>query len=231
MKAPKLVGDALADFQGRLLAWFEKHARSFPWRLRRDAYAIMIAEKLLQQTAAKGVVVEAYNQVLAAYPAVEHLSNADVADLEVILYRLGLTYRAREVVQFAQFVMRERGGQIPRNLPELVMLPGVGEYSARAIMSFAYGADVAVVDTNVARFLYRICGIQGTMPANPVRKHWLVELASGLVPAGRSREYNLAVLDLCALVCKPRKPDCGMCPVRRHCVFGMSVHEEVPVAS
>ncbi len=220
MAAPELKGDELVAFRESLLGWFAEHGREFPWRMRRDAYAIMVSEKLLQQTAAKEVVVRAYDALLAAYPALVDLSQAAVDDLEVLLRPLGLTYRSRELVQLAQHLVKQCSGQIPESLSGLMQLPGIGEYSARAILSFAYGADLAVVDTNVARFLHRLYGIEGKLPANPARKRPLVELADGLVPAGRSRPYNLAVLDLCALVCSPRKPQCGACPVRIHCSFG-----------
>jgi A/G-specific adenine glycosylase len=104
----------------------------------------------------------------------------------------------------------------------LIALPGVGDYSARAVLSFAFGEDVPIVDTNVARFLYRLCGLPGPMPANPARKRSLIELAGELVPAGRAKEFNLAILDLCAQICRPKNPLCTDCPVNLYCICNVN---------
>lgn len=209
-----------AAFQNALLAWYECHRRRFPWRRKRDPYAILIAEKLLQQTAAREVVVGAYKQILRQYPTPRRLANARVLDIEEIIRPLGFLYRAKELQALGRELVARHRGQAPRTLNELLALPGVGDYAARAVLSFAYGEDVPIVDTNVARFLYRVYGIEGRMPSNPARKKSLIELAATLVPSGRSKEWNLAILDLCAMVCTPAKPKCAICPVKKYCVYG-----------
>ena len=212
----------MAQFQQHLLEWYGKHGRSFPWRDTSDGYAVLVAEKLLQQTVVRQAVVDAYLEIMKRYPAPLELSRADPADIEPLIRPLGFLYRARELVAMAQAIMSSYGGQVPRSIKGLMALPGVGEYGARAVLSFAFGEPIAIVDTNVARLLYRLYGIPGTLPANPARKRRLVELADALLARTRAKSYNLAVLDLCAMICKPAKPRCTDCPVLAFCSFGRS---------
>lgn len=208
------------EFQLCLLGWFESWGRGFPWRDTRDPFAIIVAEKLLQQTRVRDDVVFAYQTILTAYPTPEALSSANVADLEEMVRPLGLKYRAAELKTMAIDLVNNHEGRVPDDLQQLLNLTGVGSYSARAVLSFAYGADMPVVDTNVARILYRVFAIQGDMPANPARKKSLIELAGSILPDGHSREFNFALLDLGALVCVARSPNCLSCPVAKLCVYG-----------
>lgn len=204
----------------RLLRWFQKAGRSFPWRSQRDPYAILVAEKLLQQTAARSVVIEAYCALLTRYPTAAELARADVRTLIRIVQPLGLSYRAIELRALGQSLMSEFGGHVPADLRDLMSLPGVGDYAARAVLSFAFDQDVPVVDTNVARFLYRFFGLTAPFPANPARKKNLIELAESLIPKGRARDFNFAILDLCAAICRPGQPQCERCPVQLSCAYG-----------
>lgn len=215
----------ISGIQDWLLAWFERSRRDFPWRHTDNPYIVLVTEKLLQQTAARDSVVKAFHDLTTLYPSVSELADADDAELERILAPLGFHYRAKELKVLARTLLEEHGGSVPADLKQLKALPGVGDYMARAVLSFAYGQDVAVVDTNVARFLYRVFAIPGPMPSNPARKRTLLELAQELVPSGRSKEFNLAVLDLCALVCTPTKPKCTECPVQPFCDFGQKALE------
>jgi A/G-specific adenine glycosylase len=203
-----------------LLRWFRKSGRSFPWRLHRDPYAILIAEKLLQQTAARPGVVDAYSELLARYPSIKSLARADIRTLNRIVRPLGLGYRAKELRQIARTLVSLFGGAVPSEISELMLLPGVGEYAARAVSCFAFGQHVAIVDINVARFLYRVFDISEPFPANPARKRSLIEMATNLLPKGHAREFNLAILDLCAAVCRPTRPHCEICIIRKYCGYG-----------
>jgi A/G-specific adenine glycosylase len=204
----------------RILRWASKSGRGFPWRLERDPYAVLIAEKLLQQTAARKVVVEAYEEIVREFGTPEQLAHADINVLAGIIRPLGLSYRARELKLLGQVLIFRHNGKVPDNLRELKALPGVGDYAARAVLSFALNEDVPVVDTNVARFLYRFFGIGGVFPKNPARKKDLIELAATLVPKGRSKVFNLALLDFCAAVCLSKVPRCSVCPLQGICSFG-----------
>jgi len=222
----ELTGRKVLEIQRRLLDWFHLSGRQFPWRQTRNPYAVLLAEKLLQQTVVREDVIHAYNNLLAAYPTPIALAEADTEDIRDIIQTLGLHYRAQELVVLAQQICEKYDGYIPRDFKSLISLFGVGDYIARAVLCFAFGQDVPVVDTNVARILYRLFELSGPMPANPARKRSLIELAGSLVPTGQSREFNLAMLDLGALVCKTSAPECALCPIASVCELGVSVIEE-----
>lgn len=202
-----------------LLSWFVENQRDFPWRNTRDPYAILIAEKLLQQTAAREAVVLAYKDLLSAYPTPQDLASAEHADLLEVIRPLGFHFRAKELISLATAILEQYDGVVPHTLRELKSLPGVGEYVARAVLSFAFDEDIAIVDTNVARWLYRVLGVERLLPSNPARNRQLLLLATGLLPPGRSRDFNFAVLDLCSQVCLARCPLCPSCPLQEICAY------------
>jgi len=210
------------QFQENLLNWFVKFQRDFPWRRTSNPFYVLLAEKLLQQTVARQTVVDAYSKLIADYPDPFRLSQAEIRDIEDVIRPLGFLYRAKELRSLAQELVDRHHGQIPTNLADLLALTGVGDYAARAVLSFAFRQDVPIVDTNVARLLHRIFGIKDPLPANPARKKFLINLAQEILPPGKAREYNLALLDLCALVCKLQNPQCNQCPVRKFCIYGLS---------
>jgi A/G-specific adenine glycosylase len=187
--------------------------------LQPSPYAVLIAEKLLQQTAAIDKLVEVYNRIINTYPTPRLLADAEISTLEDIIRPLGLRYRAKELRDMANELIARHNGEVPRDLKRLIELPGVGDYAARAVLSLAFGENIPVVDTNIARFLYRTFGLKGPLPSNPARKRTLTELAGKLIPKGHAREFNLALLDLCAQVCKANKPQCLECPIKTHCAY------------
>jgi DNA (cytosine-5)-methyltransferase 1 len=217
--------DRVANIQNNLLNWFKHNRRSFPWRKTRNAYRILIAEKLLQQTAATDNVVSAYRTIIASYPHVQSLSKANPAHLKKIIGKLGFVYRAEELPKLAQEIVASHSGRIPRKLRDLLALPGVGDYTARAIMTFAYDENIPIVDTNIARLIHRIYGITDRLPANPARNKQLIGIAANLVPPGRSRDFNLAALDLCATICTARQPKCFECPIQKECETGREMSD------
>jgi len=200
-----------------LLSWFKIAGRKFPWRETRNPYKILIAEKLLQQTSTRPTLIEAYNGLTKRYPVVGDLAGADIEDILHFVQPLGFHYRAAELVKLAKTIQDKHCGSIPADIDQLMKLPGVGDYIARAILCFGFGEDVPIVDTNVARILYRLFNFPGKMPANPARKKSLIKLAGWLIPKGEAREFNLAVLDLGALVCKSHRPKCFDCPLSSIC--------------
>lgn len=200
--------------------WFEINARSFPWRYVEDPFQILLAEKLLQQTAARDHVVAIYRELIHRYPDAHSLAHASLEDLQTLLSPLGLFSRSKELIQLASQIENQYGGQLPIQLNLLRKLGGIGEYIARAVACFGFGQSVAIVDTNVARWLYRMFGITGNVPENPARNSKLLGLATQLVPVDNAKRYNWAILDLCASVCTARKPKCDVCPLNAICQFG-----------
>ncbi len=209
----------IESFQSSLLAWWEKNQRQFPWRKTADPYKILIAEKLLQQTAATDNVVRAYRQIVTKYPNWYALAKARVGELRGIVEPLGFKYRASELVSLARSLCKHHASELPRDLRQLLKLPGVGDYCARALMSFAFGQRFGVIDTNVARFLVRYFGLPLRISKNPARDRRLHAVADALMPAAKSKEINLAILDICSAHCKAREPQCSGCPMQGSCAF------------
>ena len=143
------------QFRRRLMAWYRKHARELPWRGIHDAYATWLSEIMLQQTRV-AAVQERYVKFLKQYPTLQDLAKADELDVLTLWSGLGYYRRARMLHRAAQFVVRELGGELPSTAAELRTLPGVGDYTAAAIASIAFGESIAVVDGNVERVLLRI---------------------------------------------------------------------------
>jgi A/G-specific adenine glycosylase len=157
--------------------------------------------------------------VLARYPTVQAMARAPVDDVKSITDPLGYKVRGRWLHASALAVAEGRGGYFPQTLDELLRLPGVGRYTAGALMSFAHRRDAPILDTNVARVLRRYFGIPAPARAR-TRPLW--ELASAIIPRGKGYLINQAVLDLGAMVCRSRNPRCDVCPLRRGCRWHVS---------
>mgnify|MGYP000468091016 CR=1 FL=1 len=212
----------IIEIQKSLINWFEEEGREFPWRISKNPFHILISEKLLQQTIAREQVIKAYETLIKRYPSAEGLAKAQITDIRSIIKPLGLLYRAIELLTMAGEIEERYQGVVPNNIEELLSLTGVGDYSARAVLSFAYNKDEPIVDTNVARFLFRFLGLEGSIPQNPARSKILRKHAKALIPKGNSRNFNFAILDLCSKICKPRKPLCSKCPIQPLCEYGTS---------
>jgi A/G-specific adenine glycosylase len=219
MELPEPLQQNKSKLQRSLLDWYAANRRDFPWRNTNNPFEVLLAEKLLQQTKARDIVVRIYTDLLAEYPTAQVLMNATVEELREVIQPLGLAYRASEIRQMAAEVVELHGGEVPSNLKELLNLTGVGDYCARAVLSFAYNEDVPIVDTNIARLLHRLCGIEQSLPANPARKKYLRSLATQLLPESEVRDFNLAMLDVCAAVCTSQNPKCCSCPLQEFCAY------------
>jgi len=216
-KRRPLPGAALA-FRRRLLGWYDRHRRRLPWRGVRDPYAVLVSEIMLQQTQVARVV-EFYPRFLARYPTLEDLAAAPADAVRESWEGLGYYARARNLHAAAREVVGRLGGELPRDADGLRRLPGIGRYTAGAVASLAFGADVPAVDTNAARVLARAFGVRGRKKsARRERRVW--RLAAALVPRGRSSDWNQALMDLGATYCTARAPRCATCPVRRRCRTG-----------
>ena len=213
-----------------LLDWFAKHKRALPWRATRDPYRIWVSEVMLQQTQA-ATVIPFYERFLERFPDLAALANADDAALMKAWEGLGYYARARHLRAAAQTVLREHGGKLTASRDELLTLPGFGPYTAAAVASLAFGEDCAAVDGNVLRVLARVYAVDEDIRRSATRRR-LQQLADDLVPSGRAGEFNEALMELGALVCRPKKPDCDACPIRRFCcAVQQGRTRELPVKS
>ncbi len=201
------------SFQRRVLAWYAAHGRDLPWRKTRDPYAILLSEVLSHQTQISRVV-PVYEILLRRYPTAQAMAAAPVEAVKAITDPLGYKIRGQWLHGAALQVADRFGGAFPETLKDLRRLPGVGRYTAGAVMNFAHHRDAPVLDTNVARLLRRYFGIQVQARAR-TRELWL--LAAAVIPRGKGYLINQALMDLGAMVCRPRNPGCAICPVRRGC--------------
>jgi A/G-specific adenine glycosylase len=211
----KLTPGVLAGFQRRLLAWFRANRRDFPWRRGRDPYRIWLAEVMLQQTRI-AAVLPYYRRFLRKFPGVRALARAREANVLKAWSGLGYYGRARNLRRAAQQIVARHGGKFPRELGAALALPGVGRYTAAAVLSIAYGAPLAVLDGNVARVLARLFAVQDDLRD---AKRWqsLQESANALLDPKSPGDWNQAVMELGATLCTPRAPQCLLCPVAEFC--------------
>ena len=193
-----------------LLVWGASQLRDLPWRRERDPWRILVAEVMLQQTQADRVIPR-WRAFLDAYPAPVDCAADPLGEVLRRWQGLGYPRRARDLHATAALVTRDHGGRLPDDLGSLLALPGVGPYTARAVLTFAFEHDVGVVETNIARVLARASGERLTG-----RRAQAV--ADALVPPGRGWSWNQVMMDLGALVCRP-VPRCAECPLRATCAW------------
>lgn len=199
----------------RLLAWYRQNQRSLPWRKTNDPYRIWISEIMLQQTQVD-TVIPYYHRFLKAFPTVSSLARAPLQKVLKVWENLGYYSRARNMHAAARMIVEKFGGQIPDNWEEIKSLPGVGLYTAGAILSIAYGQTIPAVDGNVRRILCRLFAIRKPVDDTREQKQ-LQKLATSLIPVKHPGDFNQALMDLGATICKAKNPDCLRCPIANLC--------------
>lgn len=209
--------DTNVQFAQKLLTWYDAHRRDLPWRrLRHDPYAVWVSEIMLQQTTV-AAVVPFYERWMARFPTVQHLADAPLDDVLKHWAGLGYYARARNLHRGAQTVMQAHGGAVPSDPAALRALPGIGRYTAGAILSIAFGQDTPIVDANVVRVLARVHAVTGDPKASAAVQAQLWTLAEDAIPPGQAGDFNQAMMELGALVCVPAAPRCSSCPVSALC--------------
>jgi A/G-specific adenine glycosylase len=192
-----------------IIDWHFGNERRFIWRNTDDAFTILVAEVMLQRTQASQVA-RVIGEFLRVCPTPKAVVSQESEVLDRLLHGLGMTRRNRRLTDICNVLIERHGGEIPGDFESLSALPGVGPYTANAVLCFAFGQDVAIVDENVVRVLTRVFGVKAasSRPRNDPR-FWA--LASSLVPKSKSREYQFALLDFAAMVCTSRTNHLG-CP-------------------
>jgi A/G-specific adenine glycosylase len=216
MPAPSLPAPASRQrFRRALLAWYKVHGRDLPWRRTADPYHILVSEIMLQQTQVDRVVPK-YHEWLDKYPSLHALANAPESDVSSTWRPLGYNIRPKRLHAIAREAVARYDGRLPSDPETLLSFKGIGAYTAGAIRSFAFGQRAAILDTNVARVLFRVFVGRGDARAHSARKHlWAV--SEVLVPRKRVFDFNQALMDLGAMVCVARKPKCLVCPMTAIC--------------
>ncbi len=210
------------QFTSLLLAWFSKNCRDFPWRETTSPYEIAVAEALLQKTAATNAL-PIYPDFLEQFPTVDDLAQADSETVLKLLKPLGLPARSRRLHQMAREVVEKYNGDFPTTEEEIRKLPGAGPYGAAAIACQAFDEQLPMIDINVMRIFHRVFSVP-FKPRNAPAKA-LRALVLKYMPEGKAREYNLALLDLGALLCHSSDPECSMCPLTQVCDYYISHNE------
>jgi A/G-specific adenine glycosylase len=223
----KISETEIPNLRRPLLAWFADRKRDLPWRRTRDPYRIWISEIMLQQTRV-AVVIPFYEQFVAKFPSMRALARAKA---EAVLGRwagLGYYSRARNLHRAAKEIVTRYGGRFPQDYEATLALPGVGRYTAAAVLSIAYGQPLAVLDGNVARVLARIGAVRGDL-RKPALWRELETTAQNLLARHAPGDWNQAMMELGAMVCTPKSPRCGECPVARWCqARKLGIAEQLP---
>jgi A/G-specific adenine glycosylase len=202
-------------FRRRLLTWYRRHGRDLPWRNTDDPYHILVSEVMLQQTQVDRVLPK-YAEWLEKYPSLDALAAAPEHEVAASWYPLGYNIRPRRLQAIAREAVSRYGGHLPSDEETLLSFKGIGAYTAGAIRSFAFRQRAAILDTNVARVLFRVFVGKGDPKAHATRRHlWAVSEA--LVPRRQVFDFNQALMDLGATVCVARQPRCLVCPMVRDC--------------
>ncbi len=199
----------------RLLKWYDSEKRDLPWRKTRNPYRIWVSEIMLQQTQVD-TVVPYYRRFLKAFPSVKALSGAPLDEVLKVWENLGYYSRARNLHAAARAIVERFKGRFPRRRKEILSLPGIGPYTAGAVLSIAFGEPVAAVDGNVRRVVARLFALKDTKGHPGMQK--IESLAAALLPRDRSGDFNQALMDLGATICIPKGPRCDHCPVQDLCL-------------
>lgn len=210
-------------FVNKLRSWHSNYTRTFPWRETRDPYKILVAEILLRKTT-RTQVEDTYQKIIDKYPKITDLSLANSKNLERILEPMGMQKkRAPLFIKLANHIVNEFDGEIPKNAEELKKLPGIGQYTANAILCLSYNKPLPLVDTNTIRIIERVFKMKSKKArARTDQAIWL--FVEKLLPIGKSRELNLAMLDFANDICKSKNPLCRDCPIKEICQYEKNEH-------
>jgi A/G-specific adenine glycosylase len=214
----------------KLLSWYELNQRDLPWRKQHSPYAIWVSEIMLQQTRVE-TVIPYFQRWMQRFPDVEALAQSSLQEVLSIWEGLGYYSRARNLHKAAQIIVNQYGGRLPDEARALRSLPGIGDYTAGAIASIAFGRDAPALDGNIRRVLARLDNM--SEPArSPAGERRLWELAARLLPAGKAGDFNQALMDLGATLCTPQAPDCQRCPLSIDCAaYQLDRQEQLPVTA
>lgn len=208
-------GEAAVEFRNKLTRWWKFYGRKFPWRETEDPYKILVAEVLLHRTRAEQVV-PVYSAFISEFPDIFSLAKSSKDKVMKLVYPLGLRWRAELLYEMAIEIMG-RGGRIKADKNWLCSLPGVNDYIASAVMSFAFNKPEPILDTNTVRIIGRLTGMRVTDSSRRSRK--FREIYLYLMDRKNPRIFNMAMIDLGALVCRARTPLCDRCPLKKWCAY------------
>lgn len=213
---PFLFNERIKEkIQDNLLQWFKENQRDLPWRKTKDPYAIWISEIMLQQTQVQ-TVIPYYQRFLNTFPTLQSLAKAPLSKVLKLWEGLGYYSRARNLHRASQMILNHFNGKFPEQLENLLRLPGVGKSTAGAILSIAFNKEAPILDGNVKRVLSRLLAISKDQRNGKIEK-LLWQVARSLIPKGHADSFNQALMDLGAMICTPKNPNCQDCPLMKLC--------------
>jgi A/G-specific adenine glycosylase len=216
------------DIADRILAWYARHQRDLPWRKTFDPYHIWVSEVMLQQTQVE-TVIPYYQRFLSCFPTVQALASASLPEVLKVWENMGYYARGRNLHAAAKEIVERFQGEIPQTWDDLTALPGIGDYTAGAILSVAFDQAAAAVDGNVRRVLCRLFAVETPLHESRTQQH-LWDLAWELIPIKGAGRFNQGLMDLGATVCTSKKPACGLCPIRNCCrAYERRLQDVLPV--
>lgn len=206
----------LFAFRAGVWSWYQTHGRDLPWRRMGDPYSVIVSEIMLHQTTV-ATVEPVFLRFLERFPTVEALYAAPLEDVKAITDPLGYKVRGSWLKRIAAHVVEQCEGEWPDTVEGWMAMPGVGRYTAGAVLSLAFGHDAPILDTNVKRVLGRYFGLD-FQETRAEMQHHLWALADAVIPPGQGRDFNQALMDFGAMVCTARKPVCTVCPMVTACL-------------
>ena len=205
----------MKKLQQNLLNWFDENARELPWRQTYSPYHVWISEIMLQQTQMDRVVTYFINW-MKHFPDIRSILGATEEEVLKLWEGLGYYSRPKNIIKAAQILVEEYRGKLPADHKELISLPGIGPYTAGAIMSIAFNREYAIVDANIERVFARLFNLDKPVK-NKITRAFIWQKANELIPKGKARIFNQSLMELGALVCIPKNPRCKICPVKGLC--------------
>jgi len=220
----------MKKIQQNLLDWFAENARDMPWRMTYSPYHVWISEIMLQQTQMDRVI-DYFGRWIKQFPDIASISRSKEGKILKLWEGLGYYTRAKNIIRTADILNEQHNGELPKDFKILLQLPGIGKYTAGAIMSIAFNKEHAIVDANIERVFARLFNLAKPVK-DPQTQIFIWEKAEELLPHGHAREFNQALMELGALVCIPKNPRCRVCPVRNFCLsLKKNVVDKRPVSS
>ena len=217
-------------FSKEIILWFAKNKRMLPWRTKISqynfSYLVLVSEFMLQQTQVK-TVIPYFQRFTTKWPSVQSLAKANEKEILIFWQGLGYYSRGRNLLKSAKVIVSDYNGKIPTKEEELKKLPGVGDYTAAAIRSIAFNKKAVAIDGNVKRVIARFFGLKGTLESN---LNDIEKIAGLICPNSNNRNYTQGVMELGAIICKPKKPDCAQCVISKHCIaFSSYKTDSIPL--
>ncbi len=223
------TSNSRTTFRRRLLKWFDANQRDLPWRKNRTPYRIWVSEIMLQQTQV-ATVIDYYNRFMKQFPTVKKLAAADQSEVLKLWEGLGYYRRARQLHAAAQFVVEQHGGRFPTDFESVLALPGIGRYTAGAILSISLDQKLPILEGNTIRVFARLLAMKDD-PRSSANQKVLWQFSESVLPRQRCGDFNQALMELGSEICTPTKPACDQCPISNYCpTFVRGLQEQIPAS-